>query len=314
MFVRWNSNDPVRVRTQVSENQRLPAEAPRVGRRSAPACRSASRRQGKEISARDMGVKFPPIVFTINTTTMQKTAFLIILLGTAGYASAQDKEKSLPPFTKIVASPRVNVVLQKGDRESIRLTYSNVSPGNVNVIVTRNKLRIYLDHARVVEKQERIHCDGHTRKQSIYRNSSVTAFVTYRELKEIEVRGDQELTCKDEINTDKLKLRAYGETEIDLAGLNTKKFKASLYGENNLKIRSGEAAHQVYRLFGENKIDTRGLKSTSASTRIYGEGRLSLSASKQFVINAFGEPVIRVSGSPHVNKGIVIGRADIYLQ
>ena len=260
-----------------------------------------------------MGVKLPWIVFTTNTTTMQKSLILIIFLVIAGYAHAQDKEKALPPFSKIVASPRVNVVLQKGDRESIRLTYSNVSPENVNVIVTRNKLRIYLDHARVVEKQERTYDDGN-RRQSIYRNASVTAFITFRELKEIEVRGDQELTCQDEINVDKLKLRAYGETQIDLASLNTKKFKASLYGENNLKIRSGDAGHQVYRLFGENKIDTRGLNSTSASTRIYGEGRLSLTASKELVINAFGEPFIRVNGSPHINKGIVIGRANIRLQ
>ena len=245
---------------------------------------------------------------------MQKSVILIILLVITGYAQAQDKEKSLPPFTKIVASPRVNVVLQKGDRESIRLTYSNVAPENVNVIVSGKKLRIYLDHARVVEKQERTYDDGNRRRQGIYRNAFVTAFITFRELKEIEVRGDQELTCQDEINVDKLKLRAYGETQIDLAALNTKKFKASLYGENNLKIRSGDAGHQVYRLFGENKIDTRGLNSTSASTRIYGEGRLSLTASKQLVINAFGEPVIRVNGSPHINKGIVIGRADIHLQ
>ena len=248
---------------------------------------------------------------------MQKTAIIVLFLVIGGQVYSQDQEqtqeKSLSHFTKIVASPRVNVVLQKGDRESIRLTYSNISPKNVNVVVTGNKLRIFLDHARVVEKQERIYSEGHTQKKSIYRDASVTAYVTYRELKEIEVRGEQELTCQGEISTDKLKVRAYGETEIDLASLNTNKLKVSLYGENHLKIRSGEAGHQVYRLFGENRIDTRGLKSTSASTRIYGEGRLSLTTEK-LVVNAIGEPVIRVNGSPHLNKGIVIGRADIHFQ
>ena len=241
---------------------------------------------------------------------------MLVVLAVVAQAqdSTQNKEYSVRSFSKIIVSPRINVVLQKGDRESVRLAYSNVSPNHVNVVVTGNKLRIYLDHARVVEKQERIHGNWHRHKQSIYRDASVTAYVTYRELKEIEVRGEQELTCKDAINTDKLKIRAYGETEIDIAVLNTKKFKASLYGENNLKIRSGEADHQVYRLFGENKIDTRGLASYSASTRIYGEGRLSLATSKHLFISAIGEPVIRVSGSPHVNRGIVIGRADIHVQ
>ncbi len=247
---------------------------------------------------------------------MKKTFILGILLASAGFAHAQDQDltQPLPHFTKIVASPRVNVVLQKGDKESIRLVCTRISPEKVNVRVTGKRLRIYLDHARVVERQKRIFRNHHTETQGIYRDVSVTAYITYRELKDIEVRGDQELVCNDEISTQKLKLRAYGETDIQLAMVNTRKFKASLYGENKLKIKSGGAEHQVYRLFGENHIDTRGLKSESASTRIYGEGRLSLSVSDQFVINAIGEPEINVSGSPNISKGIVIGHADIRRQ
>ncbi len=228
-------------------------------------------------------------------------------------AQTQGEERSLSHFSKVIASPRINVVLQKGDKESIRLICSNISPDKVNIKITGNKLRIFLDHARVVEKQERMIENHHSQKRSIYRDASVTAYVTFRELKAIEVRGEQEVSCKDEITADKLKLRAYGETEITLATVNVNKFKASLYGENNLRIQSGEAGYQVYRLFGENKIDTRGLKSESASTRIYGEGRLSLTASNEVVINAIGEPMITVAGPAHVTKGIVIGRADIHL-
>lgn len=224
---------------------------------------------------------------------------------------AQGQQKPLPHFTRIVASPRVNVILQKGDKESIRMVYSNVDEGKLNVKVRGNTLRIFLDHARVTERQERIFVDGYRQKHSIYRDASVTAYVTYRELKGIEIRGEEEISCEGKIETTKLKIKAYGEAEIRLASLNASKVKASLYGRNSLKIAGGTVIHQTFRAFGENKIDTRGMKSETASTRVYGEGRISVNTSDEIVINAFGEPEINVSGEGHIHKGIMIGRIDI---
>ena len=170
-------------------------------------------------------------------------------------------------------------------------------------------LRLFLDRARIVEKQVPDGIRHH--KRSVYSDVSVTAYVTYRELKELEIRGDGEISCETEISTEKLKLRAYGEAEIRLASLKARKFKASLYGVNRLQIRSGEAVTQVYRLFGENKVDTRGLSSTTASARIYGEGKLSLNASDKVRLNAIGEPFIMVSGNAKVSKGITVGRVSV---
>jgi len=248
-----------------------------------------------------------------------KGVLIFALALSGGIAVAQDAQNEevhrVRHFNKIVASPRINVVLQKGDQESVRLVCTNVSPEMVNVEVFGKKLRIYLDRARIVEKYQRMSGrHHHVHYESMYHGASVTAYVTYRELKDIEVRGNQELTCNDEIDVDKLKVRAYGETDIRLAKVNTGKFKVSLYGENSFKIVSGRAGHQVYRLFGENRIDTRGLTSESASTRIYGEGRLKLAVSHEVVVNAIGEPEIVVEGSPNINRGIVIGRAEISRQ
>jgi Putative auto-transporter adhesin, head GIN domain len=234
-------------------------------------------------------------------------AFFVVL----GPLTAQEQQLPLSHFTRIVASPRVNVILQKGDKESVRMVYSNVNAGKVNIKVRGNTLRIYLDHARVTERQERMTINGNTQKHSIYRDASVTAYVTYRELKGLEIRGEEEISCDGEINTNKLKIKAYGESEIRLAGLNASKFKASLYGRNNLKIVGGTVKHQTFRSFGENKIDTRGMDSETASTRVYGEGRISVTTTDEIVINAFGEPEINVRGRGQVVKGIVIGRVDI---
>ena len=236
---------------------------------------------------------------------------LIAGLLSAGFVQAQDSQKSLKSFKKITVSPRVNLILQKGDNESLRIIYNDIPQSKVNVIVKGNKLKIYLDDARVVEKQVRIYNKENTQKQGIYHGSSITAYVTYKELKAVEIRGDQELRCDDEIRTNKFKLKAYGETEIRLASLNTKKFKVSLYGNNDVRIKSGSADDQVYRLFGDNKINTIGLKSATATTRIYGEGKVSISASDEVRINAFGEPSIHIEGTSIISKGIILGHANI---
>ncbi len=246
---------------------------------------------------------------------MKKThkLFILLLVGLVSSIScqAQDLENGVNSFNKITVSPGVNLILKKGDHESVKVIYNDIPKSKVNVVVNGNKLKIYLDDARVVEKQVRIFNKGNTQKQGIYHGASITAYVTYKELKGVEIRGEQEFRCDDEIKTKKFKLKAYGETEIRLAALDTKKFKVSLYGKNDVRIKAGVADDQVYRLFGDNKINTIGLKSATATTRIYGEGKVSIYASEEVRINSFGEPMINIEGTSIISKGIILGRADI---
>jgi len=232
---------------------------------------------------------------------------LILLIGIT--VAAQEFEKNLTSFDKIVVSPKINLILEKGDQESIRIRYSNIDAGKINIEVTNGKLQLYLDNAKVIDKRERT--DEYNSKMSIYRNAEVTAYVTYAYLTALEIRGEQEVTCLSKLENDKFKLKVYGESEVTLESLYTQKFKAVAYGENKIKIKEGKANYQRYRLYGENKIDTRALASSTVSTTIYGEGRLTINASDEVRISAFGEPQINVSGTSYINKGIIIGRVDI---
>ncbi|HWA35188.1 MAG TPA: DUF2807 domain-containing protein [Cyclobacteriaceae bacterium] len=245
---------------------------------------------------------------------MKKLSFVLFFVFSVGLLTAQDQSDEMPvsTFSKIVASPRVNVILEKGNKESVRILYNQIPKGNVNVKVRGGTLKIYLDHAKVVEKQVRLYGDEkRSGKHGIYEGTSITAYVTYKELKAVEIRGESELRCDSEVKAEKFKVRAYGENEITFAAIHTTKFKASLYGENELKVRGGETDRQVYRLFGENKVLTLGMKSATAATRIYGEGRVRLSATDKVRVNALGEPIIFVEGTSYVSRGIILGRADI---
>lgn len=224
-------------------------------------------------------------------------------------ANSQEIQKDLKRFTKIVASPRVNLILNKGDRESIRLVYNDVAESKINIEVRNKTLKLYLDDAKKVEKTAHRGTHG---SSSMYEGVSITAYVTYRDLESLEIRGNQELTCNDVIESEDFKLKAYGENEITFASLRTEFFKASLYGENQLKIKKGKVVEQKYKLYGENKIDTRDMRSAFASASIFGEGNVRINSSEHVRVDAFGEPNIYVNGGAHVNRRWIIGNTQIH--
>jgi hypothetical protein len=233
-----------------------------------------------------------------------------VLVMVSTLATAQEEiSQSLRPFNRIIASPRVNVILQEGTQESIRLVYNRIDSEKINVEVRNKTLRLFLDDAKVLDKLTR--SGRHHYRKSVYENVSVTAYITYKELKHLEIRGAQELTCQSPLNARKFTLKAYGENEINLAALNTEYLKTSLYGENELKIKGGVAEYQKYRLFGENKIDTQALKSFNTTTNIYGESKIKLSTQDELRINSFGEAKIYYTGNAEVSKGLVFGRTSV---
>ncbi|MBX2900032.1 MAG: DUF2807 domain-containing protein [Cyclobacteriaceae bacterium] len=239
---------------------------------------------------------------------MNKNLLLLLFLVPA-IATAQEIEKKLRPFSKITVSPKINLVLTQGTEESIRIVYSNINAAQINVQAEGEKLRIYLDDARIVDRRE-YHDDYHGRR-SIYHTALVTAYVTFRDLKLLEVRGDQDVTVNQITGTDQLVIRAYGSSEITVDSLQVRTLKVVAYGENRIKLKAGRAGTQRYVLYGENKVDSRNLDGHTISSSIYGEGRLSVNASDEVRINAIGEPEINISGTSFINKGFVIGRPHI---
>jgi len=243
--------------------------------------------------------------------TLSKYSFVVIALSMAAtqFASGQEINRELRSFRRIVVSPKVNLILEKGDQEQIRLVYSNVTADKINIEVKGHTLRLYLDDAKVTERLERI---SPTEKRSIYRDATLTAYVTYVELEHLEIRGNQELTCNGPILAERFTLKAYGENDIRLSSVKTEYMRTSLYGENELRIKGGKAEFQKYKLFGGNKIDTQDMRSYSATANSFGESNLKLTTQDQLRVNAFGESQISYNGDASVNKGLIFGRTEIH--
>lgn len=241
---------------------------------------------------------------------MKKTFLLFVATCLSIVALSQEITKEIKHFTRIVASPRVNLILMKGDKESVRVEYHGVSEEKINIDLRGKTLRLYLDDARKFERRrkEKRAVDV---KHMMYEDASVTAYVTFKELDMLEIRGDQELSCLDPIEGDAFTLRAYGENQITLSAVKTGFFKAKLYGQNDLRIRKGRTLEQKYMLYGENTIDTKGVRSDYIVTRIFGEGSLRVNSAEEVRIDAFGEPDIHIAGGAQINKRLVIGKPNI---
>ncbi len=218
-------------------------------------------------------------------------------------------------FDKIVVSPHINVVLIKGDESSIKIESANIDDRKINVDTDNDVLSIYLEGARYHNKYEKYEkYDKNYKgkwKEDIYKDSEVTAYVTYKYLKSIQVRGEQYVKSDYPIDQNSFKMVLYGEVNVRLKEIRVNDLKLSTYGENEIFIESGRVNKQVIKCYGENEIYLNDIDTNDIRSSLYGENRLELRADGEIKITAFGESDIRFSGNAYVNKGIIIGDTDI---
>lgn len=225
---------------------------------------------------------------------------------------AQTLSRDLPRFDRVAASPLITLVLEPGDQERVRLEYSGVDPGKINYEVHGKTLRIYLDDARYAVRERKYWRDGYQVSRPVYdRSVHVTAYVTYKQLRSIEKRGEENVTCKGPLAGNRCTVRLFGEIDAQLESVTARKFKAAMFGENSLRIASGRAARQRYRSFGENTVDTRNVAGSITSTSTFGDSRLQLNASEEMRVTTFGESTVRFTGGGQLSKRLVFGEASI---
>lgn len=257
----------------------------------------------------------------MKTKRHHKTAYIALIalfsLLFNNFIQGQNQVQQLKSFDKIVVSPRIELELVSGDQESIELTYENIDENKVNVEVKGKTLRIYLDDARYIVKNEKRRRGRYKDNNGwwdnrMYRsNVRVKAYVTFKSLKRLQVRGREDITISSPLVNDRFKLKLYGESVVRMESLDTKKFKAVLIGENRLNIKEGKARRQKYKSIGENWVDSDGMDSNYAIASLIGEGMVKLKADDRLRISNIGEGQVVFSGNPTVRKGIIIGHTDI---
>ena len=225
--------------------------------------------------------------------------------------NAQSKKVEVDHFDKVIVSPHIQVTFQEGNEEAVTIESSKLSEDKINIEVVGKTLRIYLDGAKMVTKNETVRRNGWKQKTPIYKGTQVIATVSYKRLKELSLRGEEIFKCESPIKGEYFKLKIYGESHLTMNEVTVNKMQVALYGESIVDIKGGEIQDQKYTVYGEGKVNTLGIKNENTKITAYGESSFRVNVSENLKITAFGEATVAYTGNPIVNKGIVIGEATI---
>jgi hypothetical protein len=229
---------------------------------------------------------------------------MLFLLVTVG-AIAQTK--TVDHFSKIIVSPYIQVTFIQGDEESVTINDIKVDQNKLHIEVSDKTLRIWLEGAKDIPKNEKDYSDDHEETHPLYHNTSVVATVTYKTLDALSIRGEEEQLCKSAIAGKKFTLKIYGESEVTFNELNMQELQATLYGEGSLKIKSGLVKKQNYTIYGEGRINSLAITGNTSHITAYGDADLKINVSDKIKITSFGDARLHYKGDPEVVKGLHIG-------
>jgi len=236
---------------------------------------------------------------------------LSILVLSIGQVLAQTKTFSVNSFDKVIVSPHIQVDFIQADKESVVIDDISVSLEKLNVETSGNTLEIYLDDAKMTTKNETEKNNDYKVKRPIYKGTIVKATIYYKNLNELSLRGEEKFICKSLLNSEKFKLRIYGEAEVKLNEVKLATLSTIIYGESILEIKKGAIGNQKITAYGESEINALDVETESAKITLYGESNVNLNVSKALKITSYGEANIKYTGNPKINKGIVIGETTI---
>lgn len=237
--------------------------------------------------------------------------FLFIAVFALQDSIAQERTVNVDAFDKVIVSPHIEVNLIEGSEESVKIENAKVSNDKINIEVEGKTLRIYLDGAKTITKSERVKSEEWKGKRSIYNGTMATATITYKTLKALSVRGEEIVKSLSPIDQDKLKLTIYGESKVYFNSLTTEELTVSIYGESYLEVEGGSVDRQIYRAYGESEVNTTEMDNKSTKITAYGESNFRVNVSDRLKVTCYGETTINYKGNADVDKGIVIGEAEI---
>ena len=214
-------------------------------------------------------------------------------------------------FDKVIVSPHIQATFIEGDKESVNVEKSTVDKSKIHIEVNGETLRIYLEGAKDIEKNETDYKNGYKEKYSIYTGTVITAVIIYKSLHELSLRGEEVHVCKSVLKGEKFNLKIYGESDVTLNAVSLSELATTIYGESHLKILSGSVKSQKYVAYGEGKINSLAVSGNRSILTAYGEADFKVNVSDEIKITAFGEASVHYKGSPTIKKGLHFGDLNI---
>ncbi|WP_296380907.1 head GIN domain-containing protein [Winogradskyella sp.] len=235
----------------------------------------------------------------------------IVVLVLFGQTLLAQTKKIVEPFNKVIISPHIETTFVQGDEESVTILANTLSDDIVNIEVKGETLRVYLDDAKETTKHKKVIIDGVKRKVPIYKNKVLTIVVTYKNIDELSLRGEQRTVCESLINVKEFRLKIYGESQVTFNAVNFKEFDADIYGESRLTVKEGNINNQKITAYGEGDINLVEVSNKASKLKAYGEAKFTVNASERIKFTAYGEAELYYKGTAEVDRGLSIGDSKV---
>ena len=237
--------------------------------------------------------------------------FAGLLFATISTALAQ-RTVNVDSFDKVIISPHIEVTFVQGTSESVTIENSKVDESKLNIEVEGKTLRVYLEGTKNIPKQKKVYVDGRKMRKPLYKGTQVTATVTYVNVDEFSLRGDERMSFQSKIDQEELRLKIYGESDVTFEELQLEDLHTTIYGESELLVKDGNVRQQKIVAYGESKVNMEEIENSKTKLTAYGEAEFALNTSDQIRVTAYGEAVVGYKGTPDIKKGITIGDVRIY--
>jgi len=226
--------------------------------------------------------------------------------------SVAQKVSTVEPFDKVIISPHVKVTFVKGDTESVTIENCEVETDKVNIVSKGKTLRVYLDGAKEITKNEKDSEYGSNVKQPLYTGTVLTVTINYKTIQDLSVRGEETILFKGKLEQDRFGLTMYGTCKIYMNEVRLKSMHTTVYGESYLEMKSGDITEQKFVAYGESKVNALAINNNVTKATLYGESKLQLNASDLIKVTSFGDSKIGYKGNPEIKHALHIGRTKIY--
>ncbi|MGD1891610.1 MAG: GIN domain-containing protein [Cyclobacteriaceae bacterium] len=224
--------------------------------------------------------------------------FTLVLTCAISVVAQEQITPKISSFSKVVASDKVNLVLEEGDYPALRLSYVGVDPEDIVVKNQGQKLEIYLEGCRNG-------CGDEVSKA--YQHAAIIAYVTYTSLKKLVIKGDNQVLSLSPIQTDRFILRSYGDNSISLRAVEADFWKTAFYGDSRLTVEEGEVNTLKVKTYGDHDIQLQDVASQVSKVHSLGDNNVRLQADSKIFLTVFGDATIQYIGTPSVDKRLVLG-------
>ncbi|WP_410220052.1 head GIN domain-containing protein [Pedobacter sp.] len=223
----------------------------------------------------------------INKFTFRLSLTILLFTIASGLGFAQDSRNvNAKNFNNISVSSGIDLFLTQGNTENV--TIKGREEIIKDVIIEQNGTQLTIKYKRGVNWS------------SLFRNSKINVYITYKKLNTISASGGSDVKTENTLNTDILSITASGGSDISLS-VKCKDLSISASGGSDIDLE-GNAENMQLNASGGSDVDAFNLKANYAKVSASGGSDINVNVEKGLEANATSGSDVKYRGNASLKK------------